>query len=156
MPPADQYRRNWPLWLGTAFLLVTVGINVPQIYALDIPQGILPWLGLVVPAVAVACFVVGVRRAFAQPEIYRGRITGSILSLIALLLFVGSVWLFSHVRDVPPSSSAPKIGQKAPDFTLPNTSGQPVTLNALLSMPIDSSTGARPKAVLLVFYRGYW
>jgi hypothetical protein len=156
MPPTDQRRRNWPLWGGIVFLLATAGINVPQLYALDIPQGILPWLGLAVPAAAVGCFVVGVRRAFAQPEIYRGKIAGSILSVIALLLFAGSVWLFSHARDVPPSSSAPKVGQKAPDFTLTNTSGQPVTLNALLSMPIDSATGARPKAVLLVFYRGYW
>jgi hypothetical protein len=156
MPETDQRRRNWPLWAGIVLLLATVGINVPQIYDLDIPQGILPWLGLVVPAVAVGCFVIGVRRAFAQPDIYRGKVTGSVLGVVALLLFAGSVWLFSHVRDVPPSSSAPKVGQKAPDFTLTNTSGQPVTLNALLSMPIDSSTGARPKAVLLVFYRGYW
>jgi hypothetical protein len=156
MPETDQRRRNWPLWAGIVLLLATAGINIPQIYALDIPQGVLPWLGLVVPAAAVGCFVIGVRRAFAQPEIYRGKVTGSILGVIALLLFVGSVWLFSHARDVPPSSSAPKVGQKAPDFTLTNTSGQPVTLNALLSMPIDTSTGLRPKAVLLVFYRGYW
>jgi hypothetical protein len=156
MPDSNQHRRNWPLWAGIAFLLLTACINVPQIYALDIPQGILPWLGLVLPAAAVGCFVVGVRRAFTQPEIYRGKVTGSILGVVALLLFAGSVWLFSHARDVPPSFSAPKVGQKAPDFTLTNTSGQPVTLNGLLSLPIDSSTGARPKAVLLIFYRGYW
>jgi hypothetical protein len=156
MATTNQRRRNWPLWAGSVLLLLTALINVPQIYALDVPQGILPWLSLIVPAAAVGCFVVGARRAFAQAELYRGKIAGSILGVIALLLFAGSVWLFSHAREVPPAASAPKVGQKAPDFTLTNTSGQAVSLNQMLSLPIDSSTGTRPKAVLLVFYRGYW
>jgi hypothetical protein len=151
-----QRRRNTPLWVGSALMLLTVVITVPQIYVLNLPQQVLPWLGLVLPAAAAACFVVGLRRAFTQAQIYRGRVFGSILGVVSLLLFAGSVWLFSHSRDVPASASAPKIGEKAPDFTLKNTSGQPVSLAQMLSTPIDTASGKPPKAVLLVFYRGYW
>jgi hypothetical protein len=151
-----QRRRNTPLWVGSALLLLTVIITTPQIYALSLPQQALPWLGLVVPAAAVACFAVGLRRAFAQAQIYRGRVFGSILGVVSLLLFAGSVWLFSHSRDMPALTSAPKVGEKAPDFTLQNTSGQPVSLAQMLSTPIDTASGKPPKAILLVFYRGYW
>jgi hypothetical protein len=156
MPATDQRRRNWPLWLGSLFILLTLLSNIPGLYASNLSQEILPWVSLVLPAAAVGFFAVGLRRAFAQSDLYRGKITGSILGAVGLLLFAGSIWLFSHTRDVPPSAGAPKVGQKAPDFTLTNTGGQTVSLNQMLALPIDSSTGTRPKAVLLVFYRGYW
>jgi hypothetical protein len=40
--------------------------------SLSFLQGILPWLGLLLPAAAMLCFVVGVSQAFKQPQIYRG------------------------------------------------------------------------------------
>ncbi len=49
-----------------------------------------------------------------------------------------------------------EVGQKAPDFTLTDTSGQAVSLAQLLANPIDAASGKAPKAVLLIFYRGYW
>jgi len=151
-----QRRRNVLLWIGTALILLTVVSAIPQLYVLKLPPVILPWLGLLLPALAVLCFVVGVGRAFKQPQTYRGKILGSILGVVAVLLFAGSVFLFSHVRDVPKSAAAPRIGQKAPDFTLKDTAGQPVSLTQMLSIPIDSTSGKAPKAVLLIFYRGYW
>jgi hypothetical protein len=59
------------------------------------------------------------------------------------------------------------VGQKAPDFTLSDTNGKPVSLSELLSTPINGKTmnapvgnaqqaPTSPKGVLLVFYRGYW
>ena len=156
MTGTPQRRRNWPLLLGAALILLTVVSTAPQVYALQIPQGVFPWLGLLLPAAALLCLVVGVSLAFKQPEIYRGRTFGSILGVVAVLLFAGSVWLFSHARDVPKSASAPKVGQKAPDFTLKDTTGRPVSLAQMLSLPIDGTSGQAPKAVLLIFYRGYW
>jgi len=52
-------------------------------------------------------------------------------------------------------AETPIVGQKAPDFTLQDTSGHPVTLAQLLSSPVPGSAEP-PKAVLLIFYRGYW
>lgn len=53
---------------------------------------------------------------------------------------------------LPPSPRAPAVGARAPEFTLPDTNGQPVTLSKLLA-PEGSPKGSW---VLLVFYRGYW
>ena len=49
--------------------------------------------------------------------------------------------------DLPPADLPRiKVGAAAPDFTLSNQDGQPVTLS--------SYRGKQP--VVLVFYRGYW
>jgi peroxiredoxin len=53
--------------------------------------------------------------------------------VLAALFFVGSLWLFIHVRDVPRSAGAPQVGQRVPDFTLPDSTDQPVSLAQLFS-----------------------
>jgi|SRR5215831_19285968 len=159
VPALAQRRRNGALFAGVAFLLLTILSNaLPQLYALKVPglDTLLPWVSLLLPAIALVCFAVGLKRAFSQREIYGGRVFGSILGVVSLLLVAASAWLFIHVRDVPASSRAPQIGQKAPDFTLSDTSGNQVSLSELLKTPIDASSGKAPKGVLLIFYRGYW
>jgi peroxiredoxin len=54
---------------------------------------------------------------------------------------------------LPASKGAPQVGQKMPEFSLPDADGKQVSLNELLSTPVD---GQSPKGVLLIFYRGYW
>jgi hypothetical protein len=157
-PALAQRRRNAALLIGVAFIFLTILSNVPSLYAWNVPgwQLVLPYISLLLPAIALICFTVGLKRAFGQPAIYGGKIWGSIVGVVSLLLVVGSVWLYQHGKDLPASGGAPKIGQKAPDFTLNDISGNPVSLSTLLTTPIDASSGKAPKAVLLVFYRGYW
>ncbi len=57
--------------------------------------------------------------------------------------------------QLPPSDNAPRAGQKAPEFTLPDAEGKPVKLSELLAAPPSRERAAAPW-VLLVFYRGYW
>ena len=65
--------------------------------------------------------------------------------------------VFILARQLPPSHGSPRVGQKAPEFTLPDTNGNSVSLQQLLSTPIAAASGQiAPKGVLLVFYRGYW
>ncbi len=156
-PAVMERRRNSALWIGTALLLLAVLSNVPSLYVLKVPGvGLLPWISLLLPAIGVVFFVVGLKRAFGQPQVFRGKVVGSILTVVSVLFFALSVWFFLHLRAVPASTGAPKVGQKAPGFTLTNTSGQSVTLAQLLATPIDAASGKAPKAVLLIFYRGYW
>jgi hypothetical protein len=153
--PATQRRTNFVLWYG--LLITLVGIGTEFLYFLRPPQPIphvLPWINLLVPAVGLICLFLGLVRAFGQSRVYGGKIWGSVVTVPALLLFGGNVILFRNTRDVPKSASAPQVGQRLPDFTLPDSSGQLISLSQLFW----STTAGRPqpKAVLLVFYRGYW
>jgi peroxiredoxin len=69
-----------------------------------------------------------------------------VIALFVFTIFIGGRWL-------PASKGAPQVGQRAPDFSMPDSSGKTVSLNELLTTPIN---GNAPKGVLLVFYRGYW
>jgi peroxiredoxin len=55
-------------------------------------------------------------------------------------------------------AGAPRVGQKAPDFTLPDTAGKRVSLSELLASPAAGAGEANGKTrwVVLIFYRGYW
>ena len=123
------------------------------LYYSQVPAAVLPWLNLAIPAIGLLLVLIGVARAFRQPQLYRGKILGSIFTVLAALFFGGSVWLFIYVRDVPRSAAAPQVGQRVPDFTLPDSTNQPVSLAQLFSAAPGT---AQPKALLLVFYRGYW
>ena len=57
--------------------------------------------------------------------------------------------IFFVGRWLPASKGAPQVGQRVPDFSLPDTSGKQVSLNELLTTPVN---GNAPKGVLLVFY----
>lgn len=82
-----------------------------------------------------------------------------------ILLFLGLAILGilgtpRHIQaQLPPSKGAPKVGDKAPDFTLPDSTGKPVRVSELRSgIPtVDGSSAEIPgRWLLLVFYRGYW
>ena len=72
-------------------------------------------------------------------------LTVSALVVSALLLSLAGVFNFVLAR-VPSMPSAFVVGQPAPDFTLPDAAGRPVSLM--------DYRGRKP--VVLVFYRGYW
>lgn len=113
-----------------------------------------PWASWLLFAFGLALLGVGLVRAFRSPERYRGRVAGPIFGVLSLAL-LGFFLFFTLVasRQLPASASAPKPGQTAPDFTLPDSQGRPVRLAELLG-PAD---GRAPGSwVLLIFYRGYW
>lgn len=146
-------RWNWPLWAG--FLLTLLAFFSYFFFFVQFPlTRNFPWVNLLLFAFAAGLLGVGMRRAFRRAEVYRGKIFGPILTGLGGLLFSGFVFLIFVVsRQLPPSSNAPRIGTKAPDFTLLDTSNKSVSLTELLTNPLN---GAPPKGVLLVFYRGYW
>lgn len=145
-------RFNWPLWLG--FVLSVVGVfSYLAVFVWYPVTRDFPWANLLLFAVAAVLLFVGVRRAFASDR-RRSKIVASIvatLSVVVIALFL--VGFFVGGRALPASKGAPQVGQKAPDFSLNDASGKAVSLNELLTTPIN---GTAPKGVLLVFYRGYW
>ncbi|HET8781283.1 MAG TPA: hypothetical protein VFM63_02610 [Pyrinomonadaceae bacterium] len=145
-------RFNWPLWLG--FVLSVVGVfSYLAVFVWYPVTRDFPWANLLLFAIAAVLLFVGVRRAFGSDR-RRSKIVASIvatLGVVVIALFL--VGFFVGGRALPASKGAPQVGQKAPEFTLTDTGGKAVSLNELLTTPIN---GNPPKGVLLVFYRGYW
>ena len=67
------------------------------------------------------------------------------LALSAVLLVLGGYFNFVLAR-VPATATALKVGEPAPDFTLPDATGTPISLASFRDRT----------PVVLVFYRGYW
>ena len=87
-----------------------------------------------------------------EPEVARRRTVGRFLAKLILLTFVFCGFLDSSLSQLPISTGAPHVGQKLPDFTLPDQNGKPVSLADLSREgPQGKSTG-----LVLIFYRGYW
>lgn len=146
-------KRNWILWAG--FLLAIFAFVSYLVIFVNFPiTRDVPWVNLLLFAAAGALLFAGLRRSYRQPETYRGRIAGPVLAVLSALicgLFVFQIFVLA--RHMPASAAAPKVGSRAPDFTLQDTNSKPVSLSDLLSSPVS---GRRAKGVLLVFYRGYW
>ena len=142
-------RWNWPIWGG--FLVVVAGLFSYGFFARFPIARDFPWANLLLFGIGVTLLVVGLFRAFGRPQIYRGKILGSIFAAIAVLVVaLFSYEIFYVLRQVPASAGAPRVGQKAPDFLLLDQNGKPVGLGDLLRGP------AGPKSVALIFYRGFW
>lgn len=152
MPNATERRRNIAPWWALLFGIGAVGCNVAFFVSPSLQQT-LPWLSLLFAVLALIFLVTGLRRAFGLRQIYRGKALSVVLSVVALLAIGLTTLVFVTARRLPGSAAAPQVGQRVPEFTLSDTSGKPVTLDQLLCA---SSGSPAPKAVLLIFYRGYW
>ena len=146
---------NWRLWAG--FLLCLVGFISYFVFFYKFPSTRdVPWASFPIFGAAIPFLVVGLRRAFGEPQQYRGKIVGPVLSVLSLLVVgVFCSVVFFETKHLPASSLAPQVGKKAPEFTLPDANNHLVALSTLLSSPLPNSQTV-PKGVLLVFYRGYW
>jgi branched-subunit amino acid ABC-type transport system permease component len=148
-------RFNWPLWVGflltlaafMSYFLIFVWFPVTRDF---------PWANLLLFAIAAVLLFIGFRRGFAseRPHRTRSRIITAIVGTLGVAVIAFFIFaIFIGGRQLPASTGAPQVGQKVPDFTLTDTNGKQVSLNELLSTPVN---GSATKGVLLVFYRGYW
>jgi hypothetical protein len=140
-------RHNILLWAGFVLVLVAVITYIP-IFAVFAATRDVPWVNYLLFLAGAILLALGLRRAFAQPQIYRGKILGSILASISLLLFALFCFVILYAsKAIPASETAVRVGQPAPNFTLANWDGKQVSLSDQLK---DN------RAVVLIFYRGYW
>jgi hypothetical protein len=148
-------RFNWALWVG--FVLTIAAFLTYFFIFVQFPvTRDFPWANLLIFVVALVLLFTGVRRGFAsdRPHPTRSKIVASIVATLSVLILGLFVFIiFVEGRWLPASKGAPQVGQRAPDFSLPDTNGTQVSLGDLLSTPVN---GSAPRGVLLVFYRGYW
>jgi hypothetical protein len=150
---------NWQILSG--FLLSLIALfSYPFVFVRWPVTRDFPWAPLLLFGVAVVLLFVGLRRAFAPDRSHpkRSKIVGSILATLGVLilgLFIFAAFIMS--RWLPAAHGAPRVGQKAPDFSLADTTGKNVSLSELLTRPInDKASSSNPRGVVLIFYRGYW
>ena len=158
-------KRSWNprIWAGFILCLAAL-ISYPTFFVRYPITRDFPWVNLLLIAVALFLLVTGILRAFRRPDAYRGKIFGSILGVLSVFLvgfFLYGILVLT--KNIPASHGSPQVGQLAPDFTLPDSTGNNVTLSNLLQSPfptgLQPSAGAafgQTSAVVLVFYRGYW
>lgn len=143
------------LWFGIALILAApvlyllLFIRFPATRDTPLPTWMMFGLGL-------GLLINGIRHAYRNPAVYRGKLVAP----IALAFGAGVTGLFAwtmlvHARQVPASLGAPRPGQIAPAFTLPDETGQPVSLAQLIGTPGSDGTPGSNGAVL-IFYRGDW
>ena len=95
---------------------------------------------LVAFALATVIAVLGVARG-------RGRRWPAWAALgLSSLLLVGGAWFNFVIARVPDAPTALRVGERPPDYTLPDADGRPVSL--------ADYRGKKP--VVMIFYRGYW
>jgi hypothetical protein len=159
MPEILERRRNWAPWMAFLFILLAVALNVWTFVAPLRWTLVLVWLSFAAGLCALVYAALGASRAFKQPQVFGGKISSSIFSVLAILVCGLMALGWFSARALPASAGAPRVGQKAPEFTLADTQGNKVSLSQLLAgdPAAASHTGGAPtKAVLLIFYRGYW
>ena len=141
------------MWTGFLLSLVA-GLSYPLVFVRWPITREFPWANLILFAISISLLLLGLRQAFKPGKRIVSRIFSSLaaafgifmLAALLFVIYVAGSWL-------PASSAAPQVGQKAPDFTLNDVNDKPVTLAQLLTEPVNNTP---PKAVLLIFYRGYW
>ena len=151
-------KRRWNVLLYAGFLCAVAGF-VSYSWLLQYPlTRDFPWVNLLLFGVALILLGTGLARAFRQPQTYRGKISGPILALLSVAMIGFFLFItFSLTKRLPASKGAPQAGWQAPDFTLPDTNGNPVTLSKLWGSSETGAAGGRKDHwVVLVFYRGYW
>ncbi|HET8947458.1 MAG TPA: hypothetical protein VFQ07_10780 [Candidatus Polarisedimenticolia bacterium] len=163
-------KRRWPktIWLGLAVVVAAPLLYMFLFIRYPITRDV-PWVPLLIFAAGLALLLHGLGRAYRDPGTFRGKVAAPValgfgLALTAFFCF-GFLVL---ARRVPASRGAPRVGQLAPDFSLPDQDGRLVTLSQLIASPPagaagsgavgapSGSNGAGANGAVLVFYRGYW
>jgi hypothetical protein len=138
---------NWPVWAGFVIALLAAFSYIPVFVPFPVTRDV-PWVNLLLFLCAGWLLALGLHRAFTRSGEYRGKISGIILSVLSLTIFALFCFgAFYASRKIPSRDAAVRAGRPAPDFSLTASDGRPVSLSQLRQ-------GKR--AVLLIFYRGYW
>jgi|SRR5579859_3342870 len=142
-------KRHWnvPIWVGFAIVIAAVVSYIPIFAVFPLTRDV-PWANYLLFLLGGGLLAVGVRRALRDPEHYRGKIIGSILVGLSVLLFgFFAVSILYFGKQIPSAERALHPGQIAPPFVLQDIAGKQVASSDLLK---------GHQAVVLVFYRGYW
>jgi hypothetical protein len=149
-------QRRWNSYLWAGFLLCFGGFaSYPFVFSRFPVTRDFPWANFLLFGAGGAAISIGLKRAFQRSPQYRGKLSGPILAALSVAALSFFCFIIFYRTRLPAPSSALRLGQPAPTFVLLDSNRIPVSLASLLSTPLSTSHAA-PKAVVLIFYRGYW
>jgi len=128
--------RYWPALVSVVLALGAIAVYVALLRVTVVRNH--PELYLLAFAVAAVIAAAATWRAARWPNFVA-------LGLSVVLLILGGYFNFALAR-IPPAPAVLRVGEPAPDFTLPDATGAPVNLASFRERT----------PVVLVFYRGYW
>jgi hypothetical protein len=154
----ERQRKNLNVILWVGFLVVLIGaLSYKPFFARFPSTRDVPWVNMLIFVVGIWLMGVGLKRAFQKAELYRGRVFGTVVAIAGVVVIGYSLLRAYYLeRQLPVSINAPRVGQKAPDFTLLDTDGNSITLSKLPASPADAPASSKTNGVVLIFYRGHW
>jgi uncharacterized membrane protein YhhN len=133
-------RWNWHLWSGLALALVAFFSYFLLFVRFPMTRDV-PWVPFTLFLLAAVLLISGWRRA---PR----KLLPSIVTLVGFLIIGAFTFVVTvGTKNLPASMNAPSVGEKAPQFALPDANNKTVSLSSVL---------AESNGVLLIFYRGFW
>ena len=164
---------NWMLLTGSVLALGSF-FSYFMVFAIWPVTRDFPWINLPLSAIALVLLGTGLWRAYGEPEQYRGKIYGPLLAVPAVA-FTGLLcfYIFYLSYQLPGAAGAPTVGDRMPNISLTEQSGDAFQLSQLIPAvstqqqqdegsgeaapeATNNKNGKNDKWVLLVFYRGYW
>src|SRR5260370_34485968 len=108
---------NWPIWVG--FIVAVCGLFSYEFFAQYPVTRDFPWANLLLLGIGVALLIVGRFRSFGRPQLYRGKLFGSILTEFALFILpLFSYDIFYFLRTNPFFTPEPRVCGMTPDYIL--------------------------------------
>src|SRR5947209_379901 len=117
---ATNRQPNRSPWWGLLLAIAALAINglfflkTPGIHAL-------PWISLFLAALALVFVIYGVRLAYGHGTLYRGKISSVVIGVLAVAVCAVAALAFVKSKGLPDAAGAPQVGERAPDFSLPDS-----------------------------------
>ena len=122
-----KLRWNWFAWAGFLLSILAFVSHFTVLVRFPATRDV-PWVNFLLFGAAALFLPAGLKRAFTGLGSLGGKFVSSVLALLSIsILGVFVFVVFRATRQLPASHGAPRVGQKAPDFTVRDTRGNLVS-----------------------------
>src|SRR5689334_18324344 len=110
MQPQFMQKLNWPIWTGFLLSLIA-GLSYPLVFVRWPITREVPWVNLILFAIALVLLFFGLRRAFKPDKRIISRIFSSLAAVFGVALLAGLLFVVYVMSSwLPASSAAPRVG----------------------------------------------
>ena len=135
----EKRKLNWPLWAGSLSAIIAFFSYFLFFAKFPITRDF-PWANFLLFALAGTFLAVGLRRAFARPPSYGGKISGPLLTILsAAVLGFFCYSIFVESRDLPSAAGAPDLVKRPQSFHYLTRVGRRCPWRSYFPLPLQLS-----------------